>query len=307
VIRPFGLRANLTERSSDITKGMPHMLLSHPVTRLLGLEALVGMLAAVLMLSYAMLASVTFLHQGICTPLYGAASPLLGDSSMMRSMQQEMYVTPGPLLLGLLCHLLWAAFYGALFGALLCALRLRGVGAMMGGLLYGLLVMLFMGFVLLPVVGAAALPALIGWPSFTIEHVLFGFMLGLWPVPHPQDVHTLTPGAPLDPLGRGCPAWASSGGHRLDDQSMCLDIYIGSHCDNCQEALSLAALARGMAGVEVTVIDLDASDAEQAVPQVPPTVFAVPTYLLDGQLLSLGNPSREAFLAALHRPAQKKH
>jgi|SRR5689334_19056347 len=77
---------------------------------------------------------------------------------------------------------------------------------------------------------------------------------------------------------------------------MRLEIYVASHCVGCQEALRIADLARGIAGLDVAVINLD--HATPARP-VPANVVAVPTYLLDGRVVSLGNPYREEFLARL--------
>ena len=84
---------------------------------------------------------------------------------------------------------------------------------------------------------------------------------------------------------------------------MRLDIYIGQHCTNCQEALVIAAAARGIAGVVVRVIDWD--DPCQSVPS---RVIAVPTYVLDDAIVSLGNPDRQTFLAHLHaqEPLQER-
>jgi hypothetical protein len=64
--------------------------------------------------------------------------------------------------------------------------------------------------------------------------------------------------------------------------------YVASHCLNCDEALRLACVvARLFPQLEVDVIDLDE----------PPTdgtdVFAVPTYVLNGRVCFLGNPSEQ--------------
>ena len=75
---------------------------------------------------------------------------------------------------------------------------------------------------------------------------------------------------------------------------MRLEIYVASICDNCEEALRIADLARDIDGIDVAVIDLDHTD--QPAPQ---HVVAVPTYLLDGRIVSLGNPYRDEFLAQL--------
>lgn len=66
-----------------------------------------------------------------------------------------------------------------------------------------------------------------------------------------------------------------------------LDIYVTPECFGCDRARQLANEVRmwQMPGVEVKIIDL--SDPENVRPD---SVFAVPTYLLDGKVISLGNP-----------------
>lgn len=73
-----------------------------------------------------------------------------------------------------------------------------------------------------------------------------------------------------------------------------LDVYVGPHCPACARARDLAERVRARApvGVDVRIIDL----SEHPDP-VPASIFAIPTYLLDGDMLSLGNPD-EAWLMA---------
>ncbi|MEO7074106.1 MAG: thioredoxin family protein [Ktedonobacterales bacterium] len=75
---------------------------------------------------------------------------------------------------------------------------------------------------------------------------------------------------------------------------MHLEIYITDQCANCQEAVVIAEQAGGIVGLEVTVVNLDAPGQ-----RVPAQVFAVPTYVLNGMVISLGNPERDGFLAGL--------
>jgi hypothetical protein len=73
-----------------------------------------------------------------------------------------------------------------------------------------------------------------------------------------------------------------------------LQVYVSRHCFNCREALRLAdAVAARYPGL-VQVIDLDFTPAP-----LPERVVAVPTYLLDGQVLSFGNPDPEDLFARL--------
>lgn len=81
---------------------------------------------------------------------------------------------------------------------------------------------------------------------------------------------------------------------------MRLEIYVGRHCMNCEEALTIAEQAQTIEGIEVVVVDLD-----QPGQSVPPNVIAVPTYMLDGKVVSLGNPACEPFLAQLRQPHQE--
>jgi alkyl hydroperoxide reductase subunit AhpF len=68
---------------------------------------------------------------------------------------------------------------------------------------------------------------------------------------------------------------------------MALEIYVAIDCQTCARALELAdAVARQYPGLIVEVIDVSETEAA-----VPDAVFAVPTYVLDGRVVSLGNPS----------------
>ncbi len=165
--------------------------MNNTTIRLLVAGAIAGMVAGAMMAMYAMIASATFLSQGFFTPLYGIASPLLGPFAMMQSMKQGIYFAAGPAVLGLIIHMLWSALYGMLFALLAMFLRLKGMVALLSGLVYGLVVLVVMSFVVLPSVGAATMPAMIGWPSFMVEHLIFGMVLGLWPLLRPADVPRL--------------------------------------------------------------------------------------------------------------------
>ncbi len=79
-----------------------------------------------------------------------------------------------------------------------------------------------------------------------------------------------------------------------------LDIYVEPECSTCLYAYDLARTVRRRAPeVEVSVIDLTEPDVN-----CPPSVFAVPTYLLNGRTISLGNPDEESLLAQLNSELQ---
>ena len=66
-----------------------------------------------------------------------------------------------------------------------------------------------------------------------------------------------------------------------------IDIYVAQHCSNCTYAYEVAAeIRRQFPHVQVRIIDL-----ENTTESIPEAVFATPTYLLNGWVWSLGNPS----------------
>ena len=157
--------------------------------------ALLGVLAAVVMGMFAMIASATYHDTGFFTPLHHIASALIEPTAMMRSMEAGMAgdtfaISVGPALLGLALHLATGAFWGAMFGLIVSTGWLRGVAGLVGGIIYGLAVMVVMAFIALPVIAAvfgggepvSDMPRLAGWGTFAIEHAIYGAVLGLWPL-----------------------------------------------------------------------------------------------------------------------------
>jgi hypothetical protein len=155
--------------------------------------ALVGVIAALVMGVFAMVASATYHDTGFFTPLHHIASALIAPDAMMRSMEAGMAgdtfaISVGPALLGLALHLATGAFWGAIFGLIVSTVPLRGVVWLAVGIGYGLAVMAVMAFVALPVIASvfdggepiSDMPRLAGWGTFTIEHAIFGVVLGLW-------------------------------------------------------------------------------------------------------------------------------
>ena len=70
---------------------------------------------------------------------------------------------------------------------------------------------------------------------------------------------------------------------------MDLRIYISGNCWGCEGAREMAAqMQRLYPKLAVHLLDID------AVGETPDEVFATPTYLLNGRVVSLGNPSPEA-------------
>ncbi len=77
-------------------------------------------------------------------------------------------------------------------------------------------------------------------------------------------------------------------------------MYVSSECLNCGEAVRLAEEAAvRYPDVVVRVIDLDLDGSPP-----PDPVVAVPTYLLNGRVVSLGNPYPEELFARLREAVE---
>jgi thiol-disulfide isomerase/thioredoxin len=68
-----------------------------------------------------------------------------------------------------------------------------------------------------------------------------------------------------------------------------LKVFVTEHCSNCNEARVLAAhIEQEYPEIVVQIIDLDRSEKV-----IPDEVFATPTFMLNNQVISLGNPYLE--------------
>jgi hypothetical protein len=76
-----------------------------------------------------------------------------------------------------------------------------------------------------------------------------------------------------------------------------LQIVIGSGCAGSDTARAFATDLCGLALPDVTIALVDVTEPEAVRPE---SVFAIPTYILDGRIVSLGNPEY-AWIVALLR------
>jgi hypothetical protein len=121
------------------------------------------------------------------------------------------YFSAGPAALGLVIHMMTAVAFGIIFALRVTRVRLRGPVAPLVGVVYGLGVFALMSFAVLPVVTdvfgggkpISEMPEMVGYPTFSIEHAIFGLVLGL--VLAPRREYTGAPraaGAPAPTPGR---------------------------------------------------------------------------------------------------------
>jgi hypothetical protein len=80
-----------------------------------------------------------------------------------------------------------------------------------------------------------------------------------------------------------------------------LRVYISDTCAGCDIARALVEYVRRLRPHHpIEIVNLDEDGAVR-----PPYVFGTPTYCLDDEIISLGNPSAQALLAALDRAAAR--
>jgi len=89
-------------------------------------------------------------------------------------------------------------------------------------------------------------------------------------------------------------------GERRDVPAARLEVYVAGHCLACAEARRMAAAAASrFPGLQVCTVDVDALPSAGQPTGLPEGVVAVPTYLLDGAVVALGNPDPEALFARI--------
>lgn len=82
-----------------------------------------------------------------------------------------------------------------------------------------------------------------------------------------------------------------------------LQVYIHSECFSCQETLLLVGeIRRRFPQLLTEIISLDDPAIEK-----PDEVFAVPTWVLDGRVIFLGNPWREQMYEKLSASLSAQH
>jgi len=150
-----------------------------------------GVVASLVMALFAMVASATYQHTGFFTPLHHIASSIISGSAMMRSMQAAMggnsfLFAPTAAVVGAVLHLMTGAAFGVVFVLVARALRLRGATVVAVGAIFGLAVFAASTWIGLPIVASLFgggdpvrnMATMVGYPTFVIEHVIFGLALG---------------------------------------------------------------------------------------------------------------------------------
>lgn len=93
----------------------------------------------------------------------------------------------GPALLGAIIHMITGAAYGAIFGVIARLLRWHGATLVGAALVWGLAVFAVSTWIGLPLAAGllgggepvANMATMVGYPTFIVEHLLYGAVLGM--------------------------------------------------------------------------------------------------------------------------------
>lgn len=89
---------------------------------------------------------------------------------------------------------------------------------------------------------------------------------------------------------------------RQEKHTPTLRVYVADHCPICRDAVPIVEMVRRkFSRVEVRVINLEAEQSRNV-----DGVFSVPTYILDGRTLSLGNPDTDVLVRQLSQALIQK-
>ena len=167
-----------------------------------------GMVASVALGLFTMVASATYQGRGFFTPMYHAAfiidGQTLGVAIHKAASGEPFYFARETFVFGMIVHVMVGGVLGAVFALVAKRFRLHGARAIAGGLLYGIVAMVFMSLVVLPQAAtlfAAGEPISrmgheIGWLTFVAQFAVFGLVLGLWLYLRPRDVGEAPRGGP---------------------------------------------------------------------------------------------------------------
>lgn len=173
----------------------------HLVGRIVIGGLLAGAIAGMAMAMWIMIAGATFGHTGFFSPMYLISAPFVGTGDAQRSLAAagagDVFVwSTGAALLGAAIHMANSMMFGVVFGAIARVLRLRAVAGVLVGMVYGLVLMVLMDAAVQPATDSlfgggryvTHIGSILGWGTWTVGHLIFGGMLGLWVALRPTDV-----------------------------------------------------------------------------------------------------------------------
>jgi uncharacterized membrane protein YagU involved in acid resistance len=145
--------------------------------------AIAGLIAGVVMAMWAMIVAAV-MGVGLLAPPQMIAEPFFGPYRMGTFSAAAFVV-------GLMVHMMFSAVFGVIFALIWQRIARGGVVAVLGGMVYGVIVWAVMGYVVSPIVGAHITQEMPTW-AWIVAHLMFGVVLGVWPVLRSADLRPST-------------------------------------------------------------------------------------------------------------------
>jgi hypothetical protein len=166
---------------------------STSVSRAISVGITGGVIGSLAMAMYAMIISGSVKHAGYFTPIYHIASSVISGKAMTTSLWgpihgHSLYFDLGPAIVGAIVHMTVGAICGAIFGIIISKIHASRAVTIVAGTMFGMLVLVVNGFIGLPIAShvfgggkpISDMANIVGWGHFTVEHVIFGTVLGIF-------------------------------------------------------------------------------------------------------------------------------
>ncbi|MGH7862856.1 MAG: hypothetical protein ACREOS_11540 [Candidatus Dormibacteraceae bacterium] len=138
-----------------------------------------GLIAGIVMAMWAMIVAAV-MGAGLLAPPQMIAEPLFGPFHMGT-------FSAGAFVAGLIVHMMFAITFGVIFALIWRSIAQGGIQAVIGGMIYGLIVWVVMSYLVAPIVGSHIPQEMPVW-AWVVAHLMFGVVLGLWPVVRPAGI-----------------------------------------------------------------------------------------------------------------------
>ena len=145
--------------------------------------AIAGLIAGIVMAMWAMIVAAV-MGVGLLAPPQMIAEPFFGPFQMG-------IFNAGAFIVGLMVHMMFSIVFGILFALIWQGIAQGGTVSILGGMIYGVLIWVVMSYVVGPIVGAHIAQEMPLW-AWLVAHLMFGVILGAWPILRPAEFRRAT-------------------------------------------------------------------------------------------------------------------
>ena len=145
--------------------------------------AMAGLIAGIVMAMWAMIVAAV-VGAGLLAPPQMIAEPFFGPFQMGT-------FNAAAFIVGLIVHMMFSIVFGIIFARIWQGIAQGGMVALLGGMIYGVLIWVVMSYVVGPIVGSHIAQEIPVW-AWLVAHLMFGVILGAWPVLRPAEFRPAT-------------------------------------------------------------------------------------------------------------------